>query len=256
MRPVPSSGAPNLVVASDPVGEATVLTVEGLLDATTYLLLRDSIIKAALDNPSAVIVDMGQLLVPRESALAVFTSASWHVERWPDVPILLVCDHLVGRQSLARNGVTRYVPVYASVESACNASDSVRRRPVRRRVRIELPAQVASLRQSRQFVTDALSAWSMPDWIPVAKIVVTTFVENVLAHTEGQAGIRLETNGATVTVAVADSNHSSANIREPAQATGVPTGLGIVGSVCRMWGNAPVPSGKIVWAVIGSENIL
>jgi hypothetical protein len=96
----------------------------------------------------------------------------------------------------------------------------------------------------------------MSDWIPVTKIVVTTFVENVLAHTESQAGIRLETDGDTVTVAVADSNHSSANIREPAQATGVPTGLGIVGSVCRMWGNAPVPSGKIVWAVIGSENIL
>jgi hypothetical protein len=256
MRPVPNSEAPNLVVASDTVGRTTVLTVEGVLDATTYLLLRDCIIKAALEDPWAVIVDMGELFVPRESALAVFTSASWHVERWPDVPILLVCGHHVGRESLARNGVTRYVPVYPSVESACGASDLVRKRPVRRRVRIELPSDVTSLGRSRRFVTDALSAWSMRDWIPVAKIVVTTFVENVLAHTDSQAGIRLETDGSTVTVAVADSNHSSANIREPTQATGVPTGLGIVGSVCRMWGNAPVPSGKIVWAVIGSENIL
>jgi len=245
-----------LVVASNAVGQTTVLTVEGLLDATTYLLLRDSIIKAALDEPLAVIVNMGRLFIPRESALSVFTSASWHVERWPDVPILLVCDHHVGRDSLVRNGVTRYVPVFASVQSACDASDALRTKPVRRRLRIELPAQVTSLRQSRQFVTDALSAWSMPDWIPVAKIVVTTFVENVLAHTDSQASIRLETDGDTVTVAVADSNHTSANIREPAQATGVPTGLGIVGSVCRMWGNAPVPSGKLVWAVIGSENIL
>jgi hypothetical protein len=75
MRPVPNSQAPNLVVASDTVGRTTVLTVEGVLDATTYLPLRDCIIKAALEDPWAVIVDMGELFVPRESALAVFTSA-------------------------------------------------------------------------------------------------------------------------------------------------------------------------------------
>ena len=35
----------------------------------------------------------------------------------------------------------------------------------------------------------------MPDWIPVAQIVVTTFVENVLQHTDSPAGVRLETDG-------------------------------------------------------------
>jgi hypothetical protein len=253
---VPANPPSNLVVASDAVDHITVLTTEGLLDATTYLLLRDSIIKAALDDPRAVIVDVTELLVPQESALAVFTSARWHVERWPEVPILLVCAHHFGRDAVARNGITRYVPVYPTIESACNALALVGLRPGRRRVRVELPAHVTSLRRSRQFVSDSLTAWSMPDWIAVAKIVVTTFVENVLAHTDSQPGIRVETDGITVTVAVEDSSHSPANIREPTEASNAPTGLGLVGLLCRMWGNSPVPSGKTVWAVIGPENLL
>src|SRR4029079_13659817 len=111
------------------------LTPDGVLDATTYLYLRDNIIKAALDDPRAVVVDVSGLLVPRESALAVFTSARWHVERWPEVPILLACDRNSGRDALARNGITRYVPVYPSIESACSATAFAGSRLGRQRVR-------------------------------------------------------------------------------------------------------------------------
>jgi len=256
MSTVATDRRPGVVVSSDAIGQVTRLTATGLLDATTYLLLRDSIIKAALDDPRAVIVDVSDLLVPQESALAVFTSARWHVERWPEVPILLVCDDPYGRDAVARNGVTRYIPVYATIESACNALALVRSRPGRRRARVELPAHVTSLRRSRQFVAESLNGWSMPAWIPVAKIVVTTFVENVLAHTDGEAKVRIETDGLTVTVAVEDTSHSLANIREPAEVTNAPTGLGILNVLCRMWGNSPMPSGKTVWAVIGPENRL
>jgi hypothetical protein len=256
VSPVTSSSASKLVVASDSVGQIIVLTLDGVLDATTYLSLRDNIIKAALDDPRAVVVDVSELLVPRESALAVFTSARWHVERWPEVPILLACDRGSGRDSLARNGITRYVPVYPSVESACRASAFAGSRLGRQRVRIDLPAQATSLRRSREFVDEWLRAWSMPDWIPVSKIIVTTFVENVLAHTNGDPRVRLETDGETVMVAVQDCSHSQANVSEWSHATGRPSGLNILNALCRMWGNSPTPTGKTVWAVIGPENRL
>ncbi len=245
-----------LIVASDAVGQVTVLTADGLLDATTYLPLRDSIIKAALDDPRAVIIDVGELAVPRESAWAVFTSARWHVERWPEVPILMVCHRSVIRDAVARNGVTRYVPMYATVESACHALALTKERPYRRRARVELPSHISSLRRGREFVAASLSGWSMPDWIAVSQVVVTTFVENVLAHTDSPAGVRIETDGRTVTVAVADASHSLAGVREPTEVTNAPTGLGILKVMCRTWGNSPVPSGKTVWAVIGPENRL
>ena len=93
------------------------LTVTGRLDATTYLLLRDTIIKAALDEPEAVIVDISGLEICTESALAVFTSARWQVSRWPEVPIVLVSGHYAIRRAIVRNGVARYVPVHATVAS-------------------------------------------------------------------------------------------------------------------------------------------
>src|SRR5215217_3717503 len=90
----------------------TVLIVDGVLDSSTYLDLRDRIIKAALDEPMAVVVNISALRVPAPSAYAVFTSARWQVSRWPGVAVLLVCGDPAGREALRRQGVTRYVPVH------------------------------------------------------------------------------------------------------------------------------------------------
>ncbi len=245
-----------LTVATQSVGPATVLTAKGILANTTYRSLRDEIVKAALDQPDAVIVEITELAVPVESALAVFTSASWHVGRWPEVPIVLACGHSRGRNALYRNGVSRYVPVFTTVESALRELSRAGSPRYRRRARVQLPAQVASLHRSRRLVEEWLTTWSQADSIPVAKVVVTALVENVLAHTESSPDIRLETNGNTVTVAVTDGNPAPAILREDARNTAVPTGLRIVAALCRAWGNAPTPSGKTVWAVIGPENRL
>jgi hypothetical protein len=59
------------------------LTIAGILDRLTYHRVRDNVIKAALDEPTAVIVDVNALQVPALSAWAVFTSARWHVSVWP-----------------------------------------------------------------------------------------------------------------------------------------------------------------------------
>jgi anti-anti-sigma regulatory factor len=84
-----------------------VLRVTGVLDSATYRELRDAVIKAALDEPRAVLVDVNYLVVPSESAWSVFTSARWHVSTWPDVPILLVCDDQVSRRAIIAIGPSR-----------------------------------------------------------------------------------------------------------------------------------------------------
>src|SRR5437588_11501453 len=94
-------GVSGLTIASSALGSCAVLTPHGLLDSSTYLSLRDRIIKAALEEPEAVIIDVADLCVPAESAWAVFTSARWHVDIWPEVPIMLVCAHLAGRSAIA-----------------------------------------------------------------------------------------------------------------------------------------------------------
>ncbi len=244
-----------LQVTTAAVDHATLLTVDGVLDSSTYRSLRDEIIKAALDEPTAVLVEISDLEVPVESALAVFTSARWHVGNWPEVPIILICRKPAGRSAIARNGVARYVPVHASVDAALNALSTYAQRH-RRRARANLTAIPSSVRRSRELVDQWLTAWSTPELIAVSKVIVTSLVENVLEHTESAPSVRLEANGDTVTVAVEDGSRTPPTLSETRLAADVPTGLKIVDALSRVWGNAPTPTGKTVWAVIGPENRL
>jgi hypothetical protein len=231
------------------------LFVDGVLDSGTYLELRNRIIEAALDEPRAVLVDVNALHVPAAFAWSVFTSARWHVHAWPDVPIILICADRGGRTTIARTGVTRYVPVHSTVEAAFGTLTDDRR--TRRRAPTELPASLASLRRARELVAEWLAAWSHVELIPVATVIVNVFIENVLQHTASAPVLVLETDGAAVTIAVQDDSSQPATRREdPDRGADRLSGLTIVASVCRAWGSIPTPSGKTVWAVIGPENRL
>lgn len=254
---MPADHRGSLGVATEKISGACVLHADGCLDRSTYLPLRDAIIKAALDEPLAVVTDVSKLVVPAPSAWAVFTSARWHVSQWPDVPMALACAHREGRRAIHRNGVARYVPVYPSAQEAIDAVAYLHGNAQRRRRRAELPALPASVPRSRELMADWLTDWQRPDLISLAKLVVTVFVENVLQHTTSEPVLRLETHGELVTVAVQDGNSLLPVRRERSIRGGDEvSGLAIVAALCRSWGNAPTPSGKTVWAVMGPENRL
>lgn len=246
-----------LSTSSESVDSVTVLVMSGLLDRTSYLRVRDIIIKAALEVPRAVIIDISALAVPAESAYAVFTSARWHVTEWPEVPILLVCAHGEGRHAIIRNGVTRYVPVYPTSSEAISALAGSGRHRLRRRAKTELCADRASVEQARAFVSEWLSVWNQAELIAITGVIATVFVENVLAHTRSSPSLRLEFDGAAVTVAVEDTSSVPPGRREhPQRGADIVSGLSIVTAMCRIWGTAPTSTGKTVWAVIGPENQL
>lgn len=240
---------------SDVIGGATLLTVDGILDSVSYRPLRDSIVKAALDEPRAIVVDITELSVPAESALAVFTSARWHIARWPDVPLLLVCAMERGRNMLYRNGITRYVPVYPTAQEAADVA-AQRSVPGRRRARVELTCDSRSIGVARQFVADWMADWSLSDLAPAVKVVITALVENALRHAGGATALRLETTGDEVTVAVEDNSVLPASFREKRLGGEELSSLMIVDAVCRAWGCSPTTTGKVVWCAIGPENRL
>jgi anti-anti-sigma factor len=244
-----------MAVSADTAGTVCLLTVDGVLDSSTYLTLRDAIVKAALDEPRAVLVDVDGLDVPASSAWSVFTSARWHVSTWPDVPIILLCSHAAGRRDIASGGVTRYVPVYATVDAALAViSDG---HHARRRARIDLPASLASLRRARESVSEWLAEWSHDELISVATVVVNVFIENVLQHTASAPTLILESDSDAVYLSVKDeSTTPAARHEDPYRGGERVSGLAIVASVCRAWGSTPTSSGKTVWAVVGPENRL
>lgn len=230
-----------------------VLRVAGVLDRLTYRRLRDHIIKEALEEPAAVLIDITSLSVPAPSALAVFTSARWHIGQWPDVPMALVREGLQGRETLRRNGVTRYLPVYPELRAAITAVHEEGFQRPRRRARADIPRSDTSVQQARALTVSWLTDWDLSDYVTNVSIAVTVLVENAVAHTEGVFALRLEAAEMGVTVAVEDSSGVAAMRGESVDQPTV-SGLDILNAVCRIWGNLPTPTGKVVWAAVGPEN--
>jgi len=93
----------------------------GVLNARTYQQVRDSVMKAAVDEATAVIVDINDLEVRDDQSWAVFTSVRWHLQQWPEVPIASVAGDPAVRKRLADRSVARYVPVYDTLIVASDA---------------------------------------------------------------------------------------------------------------------------------------
>ena len=238
-------------IVGSTVADARLLTLDGLLDGTTYVPLRDAIVKTALDEPRGVIVDVNGLTVRDDPAWAVFTSARWQIAEWPDIPIGLVCalDHV--QNTLHRNGITRYVPVFPTLECAITELPADGLRRYRRRVRAELPATKTSIHLCRQLVAQWLTAWSRVDFIHAVSIVATELLEMAVADTNSTLSLRMETDGSTVAVAV-QHIEMTPTARESADEN--VSGLDLVAANCRVWGTYTSAAGNTVWAVVGPEN--
>jgi hypothetical protein len=136
------------------------------------------------------------------------------------------------------------------------AAGAAAKSPVVRRAETRLAADLSSLRESRRLVREWLTSWSQAELIPIALVVVNVFVENVLEHTGGAPMMRIESDGATVTIAVSDDSDAPA-VRLPSPLRGFDvSGLAIVAALSRKWGSTPASSGKTVWAIVGPENQL
>lgn len=232
-----------------------VLYFTGVLDGTTYRHVRDTVVKAALDEPRAVVIDVSGLQVPAPSAWSVFTSARWLVGEWPVVPLALACSDAAGRKTLLRQGIPRYVPVHDTVPAAVDAA-LASKPPVRHRARERWPAEPSAVPAAQRFVAHWLNAWSRQDMAVTASVIATVLVDNVLRHAGSDPDLRLEASDDTVTVAVTDRSTQLAALHE--DEFGVPrfTELQVVQALSRVWGNTSLADGKVVWAVIGPENRL
>ncbi len=251
-----NDSGPDVRIELEACLKVPILTVAGVLNSSTYRTVRDAVIKAAIDEPRAVLVDINRLHAPTSSAWTVFTSARWHVSIWPDVPILLVCAQPQAQRAISASGVTRYVPVYSTRQLALDAVNTQSLR-IRRRARTSLARNVSSVESARRVIDEWLTRWDVSEVIPVATTLATVFIENVLDHTQSAPVLIVESNDDSVTVAVEDNNFCLPGRHEDAdRGADVVSGLAIVAALCRSWGATPTSSGKTVWALIGRENQL
>jgi anti-anti-sigma factor len=250
-----AADASAVTVATGFVNRVPVLTLQGVLDTSTYQSLRDEILKIALDEPRAVIVDVSRLDVPDDSAWAVFTKTRWQVSESPNVPIALVCEHLRGRQIIRRNGTTRYVPVYRTIDSALDELPSPSDLFYRQRARAQLPSVPASAQRAQELTTQWLKTWEKPEFIPTASVLAAALVEHALAQ-DGEVGLCVECDTSVVTVAVETPPRADDHGHNGSDPDGGLAGLVQIAAMSRSWGKSSTPSGTTVWAIVVPEEEL
>ena len=183
----------------------TVLRLTGGLDVHSYPQVRDSVLKAALDADSALIIDVDALEARDDHVWAVFTSARWDAQQWPEIVIALVSADPAVQRRLRDLSVARYLPVYSSVAAAVDAIGDGDCHYLHR-ARERFGPYPYSVNSALMFVRDHLEAWSMRDRIAVASTVVTVFAENALSHARGGFDVRLEGNAEEILVGVSDTS--------------------------------------------------
>jgi len=226
------------------VGTAVVKPI-GLLDVASYADLRDALLKAGVEEPRAVIVDVDALAMPDRTALALFPAVAAQLSEWPGVPVLLAVTVATQWDLLARSRLHRFVSIHPSVSAAVQAIDEPSPRRISRR---KLPNSLSSSALARRFVLDVCEEWAVAAGGD-AMMVANELVENTLLHTYHAPTLRLELRCGALSVAVYDDDPAPARPVEPPSPDH--RGLELVARLSRVWGWSPTPSGgKVVWAVI------
>jgi anti-sigma regulatory factor (Ser/Thr protein kinase) len=238
-------------IESEPA--ATAVTVIGMLSCDTGPLLHRTLVKCLADCPPALIVDLADLTVARDSALNVFTSVLRYAERWPTVPILLCAPSPAVLAGLTRIGLTLRVPVCAS------RTDAIRRaaETALPRICVDLPPIRSSSALARELVRSTCQRWRVPDLFGAAELVVSELVSNAILHAGTGLTVVLLLSARHLHIVVRDGskrpptlNHSEAD-RTPEEAALHGRGLLLVDAVASSWGMMLTHDGKAVWAAIG-----
>lgn len=230
---------------------ATIVRPVGELTLSTASTLRDGILKQAVEQPRAVIVDVERLTVPQLSLLNVI-SVVWHrIQQWPGTPLAIVDgSHPPRVGSPPLMSIARAIPVYPTVRAAVGCIGAP---PPRLRARTSLVAALPSAERARHFVSETCSAWPVPldeELCGDAVLVANELVENTLCHTAvPDMVLQLEWSRQWLNVSVRDDDPRHAVVRDPGSTGPGGRGLLIVAQLCTAWGSAPHPNGgKVVWA--------
>jgi anti-anti-sigma regulatory factor len=227
--------------------EATIVVPVGLLCPGTYSQLRDYLIKVSADNPRAVVVDLTDLGIESDAALAIFLAVQTRLQQWPGVPLLLVTGPGATRNMVARNRTGHFMPVHDSVVAAIAAIDEP---PPRRVERLRLPNELASPRVAREFTRMTCRQWHCTTVIDEAALLVGELVTNTVMHTLSSPEVHLELRRDLFSIAVYDDVPGEVSLLDPGTGGGL-HGLLLVAQISTAWGCSPTSSGgKVVWATL------
>jgi anti-sigma regulatory factor (Ser/Thr protein kinase)/anti-anti-sigma regulatory factor len=237
-----------LTCAVESTAPVAVLRLAGFLDLESAADLRTVLHKALAGQPTAIVVDLGELRVDEDVVLTVFTAFARTAAGWSGCPVLLCAPEAGLATALDRIAVSRAVPVYRDREQALAAAD---RLPAPRRFDQLLPATPAACVVARQLVDTACRTWQLTDLVEDAELVVTELVTNAVRHAGRDISLSVVLRDHFLHLAVRDGSHAPPRrvLPDPDSGEGG-RGLLLVEAVATGWGSTSTTSGKSVWATL------
>jgi ABC-type transporter Mla MlaB component len=221
-----------------------VVRLTGVLDAETAATVRSALVGVLALGPEALVVDVSDLKTD-SSGMAVLRDVARENEDWPAAHLVLCCSHA---EQWRFSGLPVW-PSAAEAFAALGAPDPDSH------LTMSLEPVVGAARRARELVTEACGRWDLPELAGGACIVVTEMVNNVVAHAQTSMSVLLARHGQMMSVAVRDHSSARPRFNGPVAPTSYGgRGLLLIDSVARRWGNLGLVDGKVVWALLDSED--
>ena len=238
-------------VSLDPAAAVVTLTVFGRWRRRLRREVHDAVGKSLAEHPPTLLIDTRHLYDPGAESISTWLSVHRNaVALQPPVHVLLHVPpdtHLATR--LHRLGITRSVHVFADLDEARTAA--VRRLPISGRVDLTLMPDDTAPARARTVMTEACTAWRLPDIRDRARLVVSELVANAVQHAGTPISVIVSRRGTGVHTGVhtvvGDGNPQLPVLGPVRRAA---SGLRVVQAAATRWGAMPSGAGKVVWATI------
>ncbi|HET8657578.1 MAG TPA: ATP-binding protein [Micromonosporaceae bacterium] len=222
--------------------------LRGRLDQVTAPAACATLLGCLTEQPTTVVVDVGDLVLTDDAALALLPAICRRAALWPGAAVLFCGPRPAMVKALDRLVVTRLVRVYGTQEEALAVAD---RRPVPPRVTEVLPPDRYAPARAREVVHEACREWGLLELAPLAQLLATELVSNGVMHAGTPLAFSVILRGGNLYVAVRDEDPQPVRI---GTATGTldehGRGLLVVDSLAAAWGSLPTQDGKVVWAAV------
>ena len=227
-----------------------VLTLRGDLTEASAAIARDCMIKALIDQPTALVVDLDGVRHTADAAgLAVFGAVARHAAQWPGTTVMVCGGHPDLRRRIRDVAGSSPLEIFPNHAEAVAAADA---RPVPRRCRLACGTEADAPARARRIATAVFRRWHVPEeLIGRAVLIISEFVANAVRHARTRSDLMLHLKDRRLHIAVRDTSRRLPRVQPQSDLDHEDgRGLGIVGRLAASWGVVADSDGKVVWAAI------
>ncbi len=142
-----------------------------------------------------------------------------------------------------------YVLKDADIDYLVDLLESVTRPAASEEAVLDLPQDLASVREARRFVRDHLTAWDIEALLDDAFIVVSELAANAITHADSSYRIRLALSEAALRIEVTDGGAGTPEPQPMSMTDEHGRGLLMVAALSASWGiEEATDQHKVVWA--------